>query len=314
MNWLNVIIPRFLELYVHRQRQTKTDKEIYMLHHPHGGATDQRRYRNLCVQCPSYNYKYVRSDYARALSTHFRESLINDVQSGSDSWYSEREQKQVLLRRGRRRQRSILASLTSPTNLPQVRGNDQLVEVMFNLDLYYSSMSTFWSRQSSGCSWFLLPLLSSGKHAIPGCVNVATISIIACLRAPDTAGYQTSCLPLTHLSPMHSTPATPSDSSMSGQARLYPTASLGYSILIRRVLQLTVHYARDSQERELIIKAAVTGSHEHKINKALQQYAELYDLNRFPSVLPPLDVLETDCGYCFIVQPRYSYISLMLEG
>ena len=62
--------------------------------------------------------------------------------------------------------------------------------------------------------------------------------------------------------------------------------------------------AQDKQQRDVIIKAVPNGSQELTIFKLLAETPDLLNVQRFPSVMPVLDLLDTPYDYTFVVMPR----------
>ena len=65
-----------------------------------------------------------------------------------------------------------------------------------------------------------------------------------------------------------------------------------------------VIFAQDRLGRDVVIKVVTNSGQEHQVYKRLTGRGELFDVETFPSVMPPLDIIPTPYDFSFVVMPR----------
>ncbi|KAL1942080.1 hypothetical protein VTO73DRAFT_6610 [Trametes versicolor] len=71
-------------------------------------------------------------------------------------------------------------------------------------------------------------------------------------------------------------------------------------------LQTRFGYGQDFSGRDVFIKIIEKGSTEHAINSYLLENGDLFQGDQFPSVLPPVAVLDSPHGFSFLVMPLWN--------
>ncbi|KAI9067541.1 hypothetical protein FKP32DRAFT_1609404 [Trametes sanguinea] len=74
-----------------------------------------------------------------------------------------------------------------------------------------------------------------------------------------------------------------------------------------------VAWGQDTGLRDVVLKVTRRGSEEYRICQRLLASAELFNLETFPGVLPPVAILDTPYDYAFIVMPMWGAIGKLEE-